>query len=383
MLHHDSRTYDIAVGETAKRFQAQLEETIHKSQRSALGVIEKVQREVPNDRIVASSAIEFMVEQDNRIVLGTRDRASATHFREPLHKHALSQLAERAGIPDTYVGRLLERDYGPQLLISNLSTIFEKDETKKFLVRSIGDEVRGVLSNSFKRMDSGPIIEAFAKSCSDVGAVPVEGIGGDLRWAVKAILPKVFLPSTTKGSEELIAFGAQLSNSDFGKGALSLRMFMLRIVCTNFATLDESLRQVHLGRRIDDAIEFSQKTYELDTQTQVSAIADIVRGVLSPAKINETVAVIGRALEERIDPKQAWQELPKLGLLKGEVEKVKETFNNGGVEELPAGTTVARLANAISWFAKAAESPERRMELEQVAGSMLLGTKSWRGRVAA
>lgn len=375
MIHHSDIDYDIALGDTAKRFQAKLEETIHASQRSALGVIEKVQKEVPRDRIVGSRGLEFSVQREHEVALATNNR------HEKLHRHALAQVAERAGIPDTYVGRLLERPYGPHLLVENLTTIFRKEESKKLLVRTVGDEVRGVLSNSFKRMDSGPIIEAFAKSCADVGAVPVEGIGGDLRWAVKAILPRVFLPPTTKGSEELVAFGVQLSNSDFGRGALSLRMFMLRVICTNFATLDESLRQVHLGRRIDESIEFSRRTVELDTRTQVSAVRDIVRGVLGASKVNETVAMIGRALEERIDPKQAWNELPRLGLLKGEVDRVKDTFNNGGVEELPAGTTVARLANAISWFAKSTD-PERRMELEQIAGSMLIGTKA-RQREAA
>lgn len=382
MIHHDARDYDVAVGQTVKKFKAQLEATIHETQKSAMTVIEKVSGEIPKDRIVHSQAMRFAIDADT-ILMGTKDRKAKGHFQEGLHKHALNQICDRAGVPQTFLNRLLERPYGRELLIENLSTIYEKEENHKFLVRSVNDEVRGVLSDSFRRMDSVPIIEAFAKTCHEIGAVPIEGIGGDLRWAVKAILPMVFQPSKKAGTEEVIAFYAQLANSDFGNGALSLRIGMLRIVCTNYATLDEALRQVHLGKRLDENIEFSQETYNLDTKTMVSAVKDLVKSVLGPGKINETVGLIGKALEERIDVKQAWQELPKLGMLKGEVEKVQEIFLNGGVEELPIGTTRARMANAISWFAKSAETPERRMELEITAGEYMIESKKRKKEAAA
>lgn len=371
MYHHDSRDYDAALDETGKFFQKKLEDAINKSQSTALSVIEKVQSETPNDRVAHTQAIEFAVGEGKDILIGLRNRKAKGYFQEPLHKHALTQVAERAGIPSTYLGRLLERDYGPALLVENLTTIYQKEEDKKFLVRSVNDQVRGVLSDSFRRMDSAPIIESFAKACQDIGAVPIEGVGGDLRWAVKAVLPMVFQPSQKKGNEELIAFGVQLSNSDFGCGTLSLNAFTTRVICTNHATLEQVMRQVHLGKRLSDDLEYSADTYKADTKTQVLAVRDMVKAVLAPDKVNNLVKHIGEALDARIDPKQAWAELPKMGLLKGEVEKVKELFNDAGVEQLPPGTSPARLSNAISWFAKSA-TPERKLELEQLAGQILI-----------
>ncbi len=378
MIHHDQRDYDVAVDETAKRFQAQLDETIHKSQQSALSIIEKIQNETPVDRIAHTTSIEFAVSGDDprTLLMGLRNHKAKGFFQEPMHKNALDQVAERAGIPGTYVNRLLEKDYGRQLLVENFSTIFQKEPDKQFLVRSVNDQVRGVLSNSFRRMDSGPIIEAFASACQTIGAVPVEGVGGDLRWAIKAILPMVFQPSKKKGTEELIAFGVQLANSDFGKGTLALNAFMTRIICTNYATLEQVLREVHLGKRLSDDLEFSADTYKADTKTQVLAVRDMVKGVLAPARVNALVGRIGQALEERIDTKSAWAELPKLGLLKGEVDSITELFNDAGVEMLPIGQTQARLSNAVSWFAKSAATPERRLELEQIAGDLLFAKEA-------
>lgn len=376
MIHHDQRDYDVAVDDTAKRFQAQLEETIHKSQSSAMSVIEKVQRETPNDRIAHSNSLVFSVQKDENdaasILMSLNNKKAKGYFQEPLHKHALGQIAEKAGVPALYLNRLLERPYGAELLVENFSTIFREESDKKFLLRSVNDQVRGVVSDSFRRMDSAPIIESFAKACSEIGAVPIEGVGGDLRWAVKAILPKVFQPSTKKGSEELVAFGIQLSNSDFGKGTLSLNAFTTRIICTNYMTLEQVMREVHLGKRLSEDLEFSAETYKLDTAAQVSAVKDMVKGVLAPDKVNTLVKRIGEALDQRINPAEAWKALPTLGLLKGEVESIKELFNDAGVEQLPAGTSTARLSNAISWFAKSATTAERRLELEGVAGQLLL-----------
>ena len=384
MIHHSEKDYTTALNEATAGFKTKLEDMIHASQSSALSVIEKVQRETPTDRVADSTTLEFMADGDDTqsIVMGLRNRKAKGFFQERLHKNALDQVCERAGIPGTYVNRLLEKPYGRELLVENLSRIFQAEDNRKFLVRSVDDQVRGVLSNSFKRMDSAPIIEAFAKACGDVGAVPVEGIGGDLRWAVKAILPVVFQPSAKRGMEEVLAFGVQLSNSDYGKGVLGLNAFCTRLICTNTATLEQVMRQVHLGKRLSEDLEFSAETYRLDTKTQVSAVRDMVHNILAPAMVDATVARIGEALEARIDPKQAWQELPKMGLLKGEVDRVKELFTDGDVEMLPRGTTQGRLSNALSWFAKSAATPERRLELEEIAGRLLLTPAKGRAAVA-
>lgn len=374
MYHHDQRPYRIAVDETAKKFQADLNAKIAASQHTALGIIERVQREVPEDRIASSRALHF--EPDGA---GLRVAARGASFDQPLHRHALAQVAERAGVPDVFVSRLLSKPWGPALLSENLNQIFDREDERRLLVRSVAGEVRGVLSDQYRRLDSRPIIEAFAGACRDVGAVPIEGVGGDLRFCIRAVLPMMFRP----GGDEVVAFGIEVSNSDFGAGALSVRCFCLRVWCTNLARLDEELRKVHLGKRLDDTIEFSRETYELDTKATSSAVRDIVMASLSPAKVNAQIGVIERAMAEKVDFKAVLGGLPRMGLLKREIEEVRDVLTTGGIEALPTGNTIYRMSNALSWIAKSAESPERRMELEGLAGTMLLGNKAWRDREAA
>ncbi len=369
MYHHDHRDYKVAVDQTAKRFQAELEQYIHQNQGSALTVIEKVQREMPEDRLLDTKSIIFAAE-NNDILIGTRGRGNKA-FQLPLHRHALSQVAE-ATVGDSFITKMIGRPYGRQLIAENINTVFHHEPATRHLVRAVNGQVRGWLSDSYRRWDSRPLIDAFADTCQKIGAVPVEGVGGDLRFCVRAILPMVFRP----GGEEIIAFGIEISHSDFGKGALSVRVFIMRVWCTNYARMEEELRKVHLGKRLEDNLELSQETYDLDTKAMASATKDIVLGALAPNKVNTQVALIEKAMAEKIDVKEAIGGLTKMGLLKKEVEAVRDVFNNGGVEELPPGNSLYRMSNAVSWIAKSAETAERRLELEQVAGAVLLGKKA-------
>jgi hypothetical protein len=366
MFHHDNRPYAVAVAETADRFQKELDAIVASRRASAMAVIDRVQREVPDDRLASTHALHFEAD-DGCIHLG----AHASRSHQPLHRHALGQVADRAGVPDVFVTRLLAKPWGAKLLADILNRVFAREDERRVLVRSVNDEVRGVLSDSYRRMDARPILDSFSVACSDMGVVPVEGVAGDLRFAVRALLPTVYRP----GGDEAVAFGVEVSSSDFGAGALSIRTFVLRVWCTNFARLDEELRKVHLGRRLDETLAFSEQTHALDTAAVASAVRDIVRGSMAPAKVQQQVALIERAMAEKIDFKAALNGLPKLGVLKAEVEAVRDVLTSGGFEKLPSGSTTYRMSNALSWIAKSAETAERRLELETLAGRFMLGGK--------
>jgi hypothetical protein len=97
------------------------------------------------------------------------------------------------------------------------------------------------------------------------------------------------------------------------------------------ATLTEELRKVHLGRRLDgDSIEFSSETHRLDTAAIASAVKDIVRSSMSRHKLESQVSAIERAMREKIDFRQALEGLPRAGLLKKEVEAVRDVMERPG-----------------------------------------------------
>ena len=92
-------------------------------------------------------------------------------------------------------------------------------------MRSLGGELRGFLSDRYRRLDSRPIIEAFATAVQHKGALPYDGYVTDTKVAIQAIMPEVYEPVPG----EMVAYGLSLENSDFGNGALSIRAYLLRI----------------------------------------------------------------------------------------------------------------------------------------------------------
>ena len=100
----------------------------------------------------------------------------------------------------------------------------------RFLLRSVNGEVRGFLSDRFRRLDSRPIVDSFARVCQGVGALPVEGYVTDTKMALKAILPQVFEPVR----HEVMAFGAVLF-AGLAIGAARSRLAMIMMVVAAIA----------------------------------------------------------------------------------------------------------------------------------------------------
>jgi hypothetical protein len=161
-----------------------------------------------------------------------------------------------------------------------------------------------------------------------------------------------------------------LKNSDYGHGALSIRLFLLRLWCTNYAIADECLRNVHLGARLPEDMTFSQKTYELDTATTVSAVQDIVGSCLSPDNVNRILAGVKAANEQGVDP-AGIKAFLKRTLTKAQAAQVTEAFTSADIQNLPPGQTAWRLSNAISWVAGHEENEGRKLEMQQVSGDAM------------
>jgi hypothetical protein len=179
-------------------------------------------------------------------------------------------------------------------------------------------------------------------------------------------MPEVYEPIPG----EMIAYGLSLENSDFGNGALSVRAYLLRIWCSNLAITQREMRQVHLGRRLDDSVLYSQRTCELDAETTVSALRDVIGAQLNADALRRRMDSVRLAHEQSVDARSA-RELLRKTLLKAESEAVIEAYNSPDTQNLPAGNTTWRLSNAISSVAGNTGDPERKLELMKFAGEVL------------
>lgn len=363
LYHHGNDDYNVAASEAATLARTKFEKTIENGKARTVAVIEQVNAQVPQDRIVLGKKLNFSV------AMGAIKVQFPGQETEGFHRNAIGQAASRAGIPMNYIDTLMEKgDWGRELVADNLNKLYHNGgASARYLTRSVKGEVRGFMSDAYRRLDSRPIVESFINACRKFGAIPLDGYALETKIAIKAVLPMIFEPIPN----EVMIFGVALENSDFGNGALSLRSFVERLWCTNRAISTEDLRKIHIGGRLTEDLQLSQRTYDLDTQTMASASQDIVQKSLSSGNVNQYLDLIKTANEQKIEPRQVMEFLKK-NLRKGEVENVIEAFNSPDVEMLPAGNTTWRMSNAISWIANTkVENEERKLDLMKVAGAIM------------
>jgi len=365
---------------------ARLEAYIAKSRDRAENAIERIMTEVPQDTISRGGAMVFEKAPEGEIVV-------RYGFDGSIHSNAMTQLADKCGMSMAYIrhlqdearaiarnqeeqrqkhGAFIPADQAPNWASSLLARSLTEHAANvlgdnRFLVRSLNGQMRGFLSDKFRRVDCRPGLDTLLGVSNKVGALVTDAIVTDTRASVRILIPRV----TEIAPGEFVVLGLSWSNSDYGRGAQSISMFAMRLWCYNGAVLETGLRQIHLGARLSEDITYSDRTMRLDAEATSSAMRDTANVFLSDAKIAETAQLLTAAASENIDAKTKLADLRKR-LGKGIAEKVGEAFNRPDVEELPPGNTTWRWSNAISWVAKQPETDiETRLDLEKEAGVVL------------
>lgn len=292
-----------------------------------------------------------------------------------LHPNAIVQAGSKYGVPTKYLKSLIDgkADWQRQLAANILNEHNNHYSKSRVLVRSVENEVRGLLSDRYRRLDSPTIITAFLQSAKRQGAVVVDAHVSDLKVFFEVIVPQIIPVETPNNGTVYMVAGAQISNSDFGAGSLQVKVFTMNMICLNGMTRENKLRQVHLGSKLSDNVHFSDKTYRLDTKTTASAVSDIMGNVLSTESIKAEMLAIQASSSKEVDLEKELKVLPKKGLLKSEVESVKkELFNNDPEHGVQGKNSLWKLSQAITYVGNESETKERKRELDDLAGQLLI-----------
>lgn len=271
------------------------------------------------------------------------------------HPHAVRQMAERLGIPGAFARSQMDGEKWQRAGIADTISNFLSHVTNRdrFLVRSVGSEVRGVLSDSYRRLSSPQIAAGFSEAIEAAGVVPFDARIDDLKWTVRAILPVPMEFRTSQHGTEYVGVGLRISNSDFGAGALDLQTEILRMVCVNGMVGERVLHAIHLGARLPENLRFSEETYRADTAVQVRAMREAIPQLLSPERVQETLAPVAEAMETEVDAAEEIKTLVKakrISIAQGqEVERL--VMNRDGSIVPQGAVTKWTIAQAVSALA--------------------------------
>ena len=293
------------------------------------------------------------------------------HFS--LHSNAVGQLADRMGVPVRYLRTLAQGSDWERLLAATiLNQHTDNTQRSRVLIRTVGTEVRGVLSDSYRRLNSVQILTAFVEEAAGQGAVISDAYMNATKVWAETILPQPITIPTRKNGDVLIFIGARFSTSDYGDGAVDMRTFMLNGACLNGMVRESVMRQMHLGGKLPDNLALSNRTYELDTKTTVSAVRDLTRNLYLPETIERKAYEVLGASEMEVDLEKEVKKLTGSGaLLKAEGQEVEKLLmKNDPDDGVQGASTLWKLTQAITAHARTL-SPERSRELHEISGNLL------------
>lgn len=290
-----------------------------------------------------------------------------------LHDNAIGQLADRMGVPQRYLRQLAQgATWAKSLAAEILNEHSGWTERSRVLVRTVGEQVRGVLSDSYRRLNSVEILTAFVQEAAKQGAVISDAYMNDTKVWAETILPQPLVIPTAKNGDVIIFAGARFSTSDYGDGAVDMRAFLLNGACLNGMVRESVMKQVHLGSKLPDNLKLSNRTYELDTKTTVSAVKDLTKGLFGKDNLMKKAYEIQGASEIDVDFEHELKNLTKNGsLLKQESKEVEKILMRNDPEDgVQGGSTLWKLTQAITAHAREL-TPERSRELHEISGSLL------------
>lgn len=304
---------------------------------------------------------------------GNRLTMQMPEGRFRLHDNAVGQAAEKMNVPSRYLRELAGGTSWKRALAARILNEHSSwSDRSRVLVRAVGDEVRGILSDSYRRLDSQRILSAFLGKALEQGAVAYDALWTDTKIYVETILPQPICIPTEFNGEVQIYMGARFSTSDFGDGAVDIRVFLLNGVCLNGMVRENVMKQIHLGGKLPDNIQLSQRTYELDTQTTVSAVNDLTSQLFGRDNIRRKALEIKTAAAKEVNFTQELERLMQKGrLLKTENEGVRKLLmNNNPDDGFAGGPTLWKLTQAITAYARETQ-PARQRELHELSGELL------------
>lgn len=377
------------------------------------------QAEAKCDFVADTRDMEFGVNPRGGLVLMPRDdnlRDFLPRAGIPLLDQAIQQVAVKApipaqgddkrnaGIPLKFFKSSLRKH--PRRTTDYLNGVMH-DDSRRRLVRCLDDRVRAFVSDQYRVIDTLDVAKQALAILKDLDGKVIEASVTDSHVRLKLVATDIWQqientrttedgwyasglgnpdmlrrvsaqsrddlrPLTDKmrdqGGPDTVWPVATISNSETGHGGLSFRGGLLKAVCFNLATVEEVLRAVHLGSRLEAGI-YTRETVESESETIFLKMRDNLGTWFTAEKFADVCQKMAGTAMTRIEKPSA-----AVGLIVKACDALVDDDTDSILDYFMAeNRTVHGLGQAISRLAQDTEDASRAETLEDLAGEMLMG----------
>lgn len=294
--------------------------------------------------------------------------------------NAHEQIAAKLEIPRKYYWRLMS-DH-KDMVIDQVNKLFEREPSSR-LFRVLDGNLRAFLSDRYLRLDNAEVLEQTLPAIVR-GEVKNELLNcnvGENSMDIKVMFTgdefaHEITNRTRTGQPRIIRPGFHMSNSETGKGSLSLRGFFYDGYCRNGAVYNYvegfEFRRSHLGGKLIEGAQYevlSEKSKRLEDATIISQVSDVMKAMADPRLIEQMANQLKAAAntEQAKSPIAAVDlAVKELPIMESERESILTTFlQDGDFSKWGLASAVTAVAN------KDETSYDRATELEEIGGKIL------------
>lgn len=292
---------------------------------------------------------------------------------------AHGQIAEKLDIPKRYYDKMLAQE--PSLLAQNVNTWRLRsgpNAEQNNLIRIMNGTVRAFVSDRFRALDNYEVLVAVAKAALDVAP----SIACKRAYVTERSMHVELVDSSAvyyidpQGNADPYYPALSIVNSEVGYRAFEIRASFWRQVCSNGLMREFGFRQVHLGGRAEEGDYWSQRTIDLSNRKTMSQIQDFVAAAFAPMYIERGINELRGLKEKRIEQPVKFVEASQriLNLTEKETDSILKLLEgNTQYDYVQALTATAQMHITPD----AETQPERKTELEQIAGELMEKPHKW------
>ena len=282
------------------------------------------------------------------------------------------QVASALNIPAKYYDIMQKQK--PELLATNVNSWLQTRDTS-YMVRTLdyggGQTARAFLSDRYRRIDNLEIAMAVLPIFMGDDQYEVMSCAVTSNRLYLKICFHLKRYEVVPG--DWVEFGCIISNSEVGLGAVVIRPFLNRLVCTNGMVVNDfGERRHHVGRQakaMEDSFElYSDETVKAEDQAFLLKLQDVAKATLDESRYP---LIIGK-LQESADTPITGRvtdvvELTakEYGFTQAEQESILDFLIRGGDMSLYG------LSNAVTRASQELESYDRATELESIGWNIV------------
>lgn len=315
------------------------------------------------DFMVPSNALRFAMSPQNAIEVALpNDRTFG------LTDNAIGQTTEFLGIPRRFASKL--QTEVPDLLLTNLNTLSGRSPNRRML-RTMDGMGRAFLSDSYRRVDNELVFDGLFPTLLKLGAQMESCNISEDFMHLQTVFHSVE-GEIRKG--DVVKYGVTISNSEVGRGALSIRPMLYRLVCTNgMIVADQTKRHAHVGGGYlanEDMgwLALSTETQQLKVRAMVAELGEYLEALASPEMFDRTLNKFRDAADQVLPAEPT-----------PVVESLAARYSLSANEKTSALIALAEskdytrwgLANAVTWIANDVPNYDRAVELEALGGTIM------------